>query len=304
VFWFRCPIHWFIVVSAGRVVNKSMLRIAAFCALGIATSATAEEMATPPSSFVTARVPYLAWYGLYFGINGGYAWSNPSVSYVGNDPASLAGLCVSPGGAKCIPTSDFRRDGGLFGGQVGYNWQFNSLWLGSVEADYQWSDLTGIGYSRYAVSGVNGLSTIAATETVHSFGTFRARLGALPFQSLLLYGTAGLALGQVSENLSLIAASSGNKPLSGYSYSCTAGNACFAGSASQTGVGWTAGAGAELALTTNLTLKGEALYVHLAAPSATATALNTTNGTAPSSFTGNFSYVDFIIARGGLNYRF
>ena len=287
------------------VVKKNMLRIAAFCALGIASSAVAEEMATPPSSFVTARVPYLAWSGVYFGINGGYAWSNPNVAYVGNDPASQAGLCVSPG-SKCIPTADFNRDGALFGGQIGYNWQFNSQWLAGVEADYQWSDLFGTGYSQVRVNGVNGLSTMAAKETVHSFGTFRARLGALPLQSLLLYGTAGLAVGQLGENLTLTSASTSIPPgvrAGGFGYSCTASNSCFAGSASQTRVGWTAGAGAELALTTNLTLKGEALYVHLGAPSATATAFNGA-GLTPSSFTGNFSNVYFIVARAGLNYRF
>ena len=279
-----------------------MLRIAAFCALGIASGAAAEELATPPSSFVTARVPYLAWSGVYFGINGGYAWSNPSVSYVANDPAS----CGTAGG-QCILNTDFRRDGGLFGGQIGYNWQFNSLWLAGVEADYQWSDFTGTGYSQYRVSGVTGTSTLAATETVHSFGTFRARLGALPFQSLLLYGTAGLAIGELGENLNLTAASTGGvtSASGAYSYHCTAGNSCFVGSASQTRVGWTAGVGAELALTTNITLKGEALYMGLEDSSAiaTATALNKP-GTIASSFTGTFSNVDFIIARGGLNYRF
>jgi outer membrane immunogenic protein len=286
-------------------VSKSILRIVAFCALGIASSAVAEEMATPPSSFVTARVPYLAWSGLYFGINGGYAWSNPSVSYVGNDPASQAGICFPPFGKTCFPASaDFNRDGGLFGGQIGYNWQFTSLWLAGVEADYQWSDLTGAANALTQVSGgIKSPGTIAATETVHSFGTFRARVGALPFQSLLLYGTAGLAVGQVSENLTLTSALTTASTLGGYGYSCTAGNSCFAGSASQTSVGWTAGAGAELAITTNLTLKGEALYVHLEAPSATATAINSA-GMRPSSFTGNFSDVYFIVARGGLNYRF
>jgi outer membrane immunogenic protein len=288
-----------------------MLRIAAFCALGIAGSAAAEEMATPPSSFVTGRVPYLAWSGLYFGVNGGYAWSNPSVAYVANDPASQAGTCAIPGGIQCIPTADFRRDGGLFGGQVGYNWQFNSLWLAGVEADYQWSDLTGSGNSPFGFVVTSGgrtttstsISTMNASETVHSFGTLRARVGALPFQSLLLYGTAGLAIGQVSENLTLTSGSTLTRTSGGYGYSCTAGNSCFAGSASQTRIGWTAGVGAELALTTNLTLKGEALYVHLEAPSTTATAVNSA-GMTPSSFTGNFSYVDFIVARGGLNYRF
>jgi outer membrane immunogenic protein len=279
-----------------------MLRIAALCAVGIATSAVAEEMATPPSSFVTTQVPYLAWSGFYFGINGGYAWSNPSVSYGANDPASRAGICGLPSGASCI-SSDFNRDGALFGGQAGYNWQFNSLWLAGVEADYQWSDFTGSGNAPFRIVGGAGTSTIAATETVHSFGTFRARIGALPFQSLLLYGTGGLAVAQINENLNLISASTVARTSGGFGYSCTAGNSCFAGSASQTRIGWTAGAGAELALTTNLTLKAEALYVHVEAPSATATATNS-GGATPSSITGNFSYVYFIVARAGVNYRF
>ena len=286
-------------------MNKSILRIAAFCALGIATSAAAEELATPPASFVTAQVPYLAWTGLYVGINGGYAWSNPSISYAANDPASLAGICATPGGARCILSTDFNRDGGLFGGQIGFNWQFNSLWLAGVEADYQWSDLTGTGNSTARVGGVTGTSAVTATDTVRSFGTLRARLGVLPLQSLLLYGTGGLAVGQVSENLNLTAASNGGQTLGGFSYGCTAGNSCFAGSASQTRIGYSAGAGAELAITTDITLKAEALYVYLGASSATATAtaLNAP-GTTPSSFTGNFSSAGFIIARGGLNYRF
>jgi outer membrane immunogenic protein len=284
-------------------VNKNILRIAAFCALGLATSATAEEMATPPSTFVTERVPYLSWTGLYFGINGGYAWSNPSVSYSANDPASFNGICSAPGGAKCITNSNFNRDGGLFGGQIGFNWQFNSLWLAGLEADYQWSDLTGTGNSTARIGGVPGTSAVAATETVRSFGTFRVRLGALPIQSLLLYGTAGLAVGQVSENLTLTASSSGGLTSGGYGYGCTIRTTCFAGSSSQTRVGWVAGPGAELALTAYLTLKAEALYVHLEAPSAIATAISG-GGMRPSSFTGNFSDVYFIVARGGLNYRF
>jgi outer membrane immunogenic protein len=287
-------------------VIKSILRIAAFCVVGFATGAVAEEMATPPSSFVTTRVPYLAWSGFYFGINGGYAWSNPAVSYVANDPASQVGICGTLGVANCT-NADFKRDGALFGGQAGYNWQINSLWLAGVEADYQWSDFAGSGNSsfrlRSALPALSTTATTSATETIHSFGTIRARLGALPFQSLLLYGTGGLAIGQVSENLSLTSVATASQSLGGFSFHCTAGTTCFAGSGSQTRVGWTAGAGAELAITTNITFKGEALYVHLEAPSATATATNSA-GLAPSAFNGNFSYVYFIVARAGLNYRF
>ena len=114
------------------VVKKDILCLSALLALS-ATGALAEEMASPPSAFVTGRQPYLSWTGVYAGINGGYTWSNPNVSYVANDAASIAGTCAVPGGLKCIPTADFKRDGGLFGGQVGFNWQFNTLWLAGVE---------------------------------------------------------------------------------------------------------------------------------------------------------------------------
>jgi outer membrane immunogenic protein len=281
-------------------VGKFILSIAALFALGIA-SADAEEMATPPSAFITARVPYLAWSGFYVGINGGFGWGNSSVSYTPNDPAAQAGI----GTAKSIGQVGIRRDGPLAGGQVGFNWQVNSLWLVGAEADYQWSNLNGTAYSPFHLTGVAGLSTFSANQTVQSFGTFRARMGVTPFDSLLLYGTGGLAVGEVNENLNLTGATGGTTAL-GFSYRCFAGGtACFSGAPSQIRVGWTAGAGAEYAITTNITFKTEILYVHLQAPNATATAtaLNTV-GTTPSSFTANFPPVYFAIVRGGLNYRF
>jgi outer membrane immunogenic protein len=285
-------------------VKKSIFCLSALLALG-STGALAEEMATPPSSFVTTRMPYLAWTGLYAGINGGYAWSNPNISYVANDPASRAGTCSVLGSLTCIPTADFKRDGGLFGGQVGFNWQFSADWLAGVEADYQWSDFTGTGSSSFHLGGTGGatvLSTMTATEKVGSFGTLRARLGALPFQSLLLYGTGGLAVAQVKGSLALTPGATGPGVTSGgFSYKCTAGVTCFSGSSSQTVLGWTAGAGAEYAITSNVTFKTEVLYAHLEKPSTTATAIV---GAAPASFTGTFGYTYFIVVRGGLNYRF
>ncbi len=293
------------------VVKKTIICLVALLAVST-TGALAEEMATPPSSFVTARLPYLPWTGVYAGINGGYAWSNPNVSYAANDPASAAGTCAVVGaGPRCIPTADFKRDGGLFGAQAGFNWQFNARWLAGVEGDYQWADFTGQDLRSFisaaSASAPAVLSTMTAKETVGSFGTLRARLGAIPFESLLLYGTGGLAVAQVKSNFTLTAGGSGGLPAAPgtFSYQCTVGTTCFAGSSSSTLVGWTAGGGAEYAITSNLTFKGEALYVHLERPSTTvtATAVNA-NGATPSSFTGTFGYVYFIVVRGGLNYRF
>jgi outer membrane immunogenic protein len=286
-------------------VKKSIASIVALLAFGM-SGAMAEEMAVPPSQFITAKVPYLAWTGFYVGINGGFAWSNSSVAFAANDAASLAGTCGGGGGApkgQCINSVDFRRDGAVAGGQFGYDWQVNSHWLVGAEADYQWSNLDGSVSSSFRLGNV-GASNMVASQTVDSFGTVRARAGVLLAPPLLLYGTGGFAFGQVHETLSVPAVATKGLTAGGFSYACTIGTACFAGSASQTLFGWSAGAGAEYAITTNLIFRTELLYVHLSAPTVTVTATAAAAGTAPASFAAGFSSVYFAVMRAGLNYRF
>jgi outer membrane immunogenic protein len=286
-------------------VKKRILCIVALFAFGMA-AASAEEMTAPPSAFITAKVPYLSWTGFYAGINGGFAFGNSSIAYAPNDPAALAGTCGGGGAPKgqCIPSPDFRRDGALAGGQIGFNWEVNSHWLVGAEADYQWSDLNGSVNSAFRLGGV-GNTSMNASQTVGSFGTVRARAGALVLPSLLLYGTGGLALAQAKENLAIPGVATGALTSGGFSYACTAGPSCFTGASSQTLWGWSAGAGAEFAITSNLTFKTELLYVHLEAPSAKAAATATASAvTAPASFTASFSPVYFAVVRGGLNFRF
>ena len=286
-------------------MKKSIACIVALLALGM-TGATAEEMAVPPSQFITARVPYLAWTGFYVGINGGFAWGNSSVAYAANDPAAQAGTCGGAGAPKgqCIASTNFRRDGAVAGGQFGFNWQVNSHWLVGAEADYQWSNLDGSANSPFRLGNV-GSTNMVASQTVESFGTVRARAGVVLTPPLLLYGTGGFALGQVHENLNVAGVATKGLPATGgFSYSCTAGVPCFAGSASKTLLGWSAGAGAEYAITSNLIFRTELLYVHLSAPTATVTATAAAAGTTPASFAAGFSSVYFAVLRAGLNYRF
>ena len=285
-------------------MKKSIGCIAALLAFGM-TGAMAEEMAVPPSQFITARVPYLAWTGFYVGINGGFAWGNSSVAFAPNDPAALAGTCGGGGAPKgqCITSLDFRRDGAVAGGQFGYNWQVNSQWLVGAEADYQWSNLDGSVSSSFRLGNV-GATNMIASQTVDSFGTVRARAGVLLAPPLLLYGTGGFAFGQVHENLSVPAATTNVLSAGGFSYACTAGTACFAGAASQTLFGWSAGAGAEYAVTSNLIFRTELLYVHLSPPTVTAIATAAAAGTTPASIAAAFSSVYFAVVRAGLNYKF
>jgi outer membrane immunogenic protein len=285
-------------------VKKSIACIAALFAFGM-TGAMAEEMAVPPSQFITTRVPYLAWTGFYVGINGGFAWGNSSVAFAADDPAALAGTCGGGGVPKgqCINAVNFRRDGGVAGGQFGFNWQVNSHWLVGAEADYQWSNLDGSMNSTFRLGNV-GFTNMVASQTVASFGTVRARAGVVLTPPLLLYGTGGVAFGQVHENLSVLGVATKGLTAGGFSYACTLGTACFAGSASQTLLGWSAGAGAEYAITSNLIFRTELLYVRLSSPTVTATATAVAAGTAPASIAAGFSPVYFAVIRAGLNYRF
>jgi outer membrane immunogenic protein len=288
-------------------VKKSIACIAALLAFGIA-DAMAEEMAVPPSQFITStRVPYLAWTGFYVGINGGFAWGNSSVTFAANDPAALAGTCGGGGApgprGQCINGVNFHRDGAVGGGQFGFNWQVNSHWLVGAEADYQWSNLDGSVNSTFRLGGV-GATNMVANQTVESFGTVRARAGVVLAPPLLLYGTGGLAFGQVHENLRVPAASSNGLAAGGFSYVCTIGTSCFAGSASQFLFGWSAGAGAEYAITSSLIFRTELLYVHLSPPTVTATATAAAAATAPASIAASFSPVYFAVMRGGLSYKF
>ena len=288
-------------------MKKTVLCVPLLITLGVA-AATADELTSQPAFVFTGPPNYLQWSGFYFGLNGGYGWSNSSVSYTPNDPAAAAGTIGGVGRGQSIPSTDFRMDGGLFGGQAGFNYQVTSLWLVGLEGDYQWSNFKGTAYSSFTLGSV-GATTMAVNETVKSFGTLRARIGAMPVGGpLLLYGTAGLAVGQVSDNFTVgnpLVTGTGSVSSGGFSYLCVAGGPpCFAGSSSKTTWGWVGGAGAEYALTTNVTFKAELLYMNLGVPTGTAVAQNVLPGTAPASFTPGLSSVSVVFMRGGVNLRF
>jgi outer membrane immunogenic protein len=287
-------------------VKKSILWVSTILMFGT-VGAAADEMPNRPSYYITGPTSSLPWTGFFVGINGGYGWANSTLLSTGNDPASIAGTCGGVGKGTCLPQTAFTLHGGTFGGQVGYDWQINPLWLTGIETDFQWSDFSSSAISAFHLGNV-GNTNLSANVAVNSFGTLRARMGAIPINSVLVYGTAGLAYGSVSRNYSVanpLAVGSGSVSSSGFSYNCSAAMAsCFAGSSSGVEWGWTIGGGGEYRITNNLTLKTEVLYVQLAAPNGTAVAQGALAGTTPSSLAVTFPSVKLIVARGGLNFRF
>jgi outer membrane immunogenic protein len=119
-------------------------------------------------------------------------------------------------------------DGVLGGVQVGYNHDFGGFVLG-VEGDIQLSDV------KYTEDFGGGASAGAQLD---SFGTIRARAG-YAVGNFLPYVTGGVAIG----NASLSAAAGG-----------------MSVTIDETYVGFVVGGGLEVAVTDNVSLKGEYLY--------------------------------------------
>ena len=255
-----------------------------------------------PSSLNAVPQGSASWTGFYIGANAGYGFnSNSAAAYTPNDPNAFLSTCGFTGCPTSFPLS-FK--GGMAGGQIGYNYQFSERWLAGIEADYDFASLRGSGNSAFALFSAGAGSATATTHiNVDSFGSLRGRIGYLPINSLLIYGTGGLAFGRVSTSTSMVA--DGGNINSGFGFFCdSASPTCFNGSSTKTSVGWTAGGGAEIALTDHFTAKFEYTYVDLGRAKGLAAVATNSLGFAPSSFAVDMAAARFNVARMGVNYHF
>jgi outer membrane immunogenic protein len=208
-----------------------------------------------------------------------------------------------------VPPASFDLSGLIGGLQAGYNWQFTANWLAGLEADFDGAGLSGGPSSSAFVLGgaCCNLSSFQAKEDIEWFGTVRARLGWLPTNTLLVYGTGGFAYGHVHDEVALNIGNSFGVPgvfIDGFGFACSTPANCFAGSSSRIGTGWTAGGGFEYALSQNVSFKAEYLYVNLGHGAAVNAVAQSGFGHIPSSFTVAYSALDFNVVRLGLNWKF
>ena len=278
-------------------MKRILIGIAATTAL-LATGAFAADLPARTYTKAPAFVaPVYDWTGFYIGLNGGYSWGNASNTFT---PGVLTPFSASQ-----------HMDGWVFGGQAGYNWQFNKSWVFGIEGDI---DATGQdGTATLApntavtvfVPPAGALVLPTRTTTVATTGTseeklpwlatLRGRIGILPTDRVLLYVTGGLAVGEVKSTSSVTTTTSTalsfGTPPGPTSVSALAG-------ASSTQAGWTIGAGVEGAIAGNWTAKLEYLYVDLG------TVNSTFAGVAPFAPLVTSTHVTDNIVRAGVNYRF
>jgi outer membrane immunogenic protein len=164
------------------------------------------------------------------------------------------------GSSSWDSTGGFDVSGGLLGLTAGYNWQAGTFVFG-LEGDVDWTNIKGTTFAFCA----------PGCETSNSWlATVRGRVG-YTIDRFLPYVTGGFALGDIRAH--------------------TPG---FAGK-DETNVGWTVGAGLEVALFGTWTAKGEYLFVDLG---------DINCGLACGALANDHASFSTHIVRGGLNYRF
>jgi outer membrane immunogenic protein len=203
-----------LLASSGALA--ALIAVAPAEAADIAVRAPAPAYVAPPVS---------DWSGFYVGGHAGYGW--------GHDPFTDSELPINGGvpGVQVFniaPTTVAgpHLDGGVFGGQFGYNQQWGN-WVGGLEFDISGTGMkgsTGTASSTGTVSTVTTTTTaiptfpfiatttstavIPITNTLSRSDSFdllasaRARVGTLVWGNTLIYGTGGLAWTQFRSSFS------------------------------------------------------------------------------------------------------
>jgi outer membrane immunogenic protein len=184
-----------------------------------------------PQLYPSAPRMAVEWTGIYFGVNAGYGWAQSSSTIViggglpGGTTTPLGLGATELGGTTLVDSGKLR--GAIAGGQMGFNWQAGMVVFGA-EVDAQWSG------QQDSTLGVK----------IRSLTTGRARVG-LAFDWLMPYVTAGGALVNARDDLTLtVGGVTANFP-----------------PLSNTSLGWTAGAGVDIALSSNWSARLEYLHI-------------------------------------------
>jgi len=248
--------------------------LAALMVVAGAASASAADLpvkAPPPPP-----PPPCIWCGFYIGLNGGW---------VGNTVSSDRNLAVATF-ENGVPVTLFgpfwnndNTNGGFGGGQIGFNWVFpggygggptvNGGWLVGVEADIQGASLRRTSPTLFFLDLDEDTTTVTSDSRLNWFGTARGRFG-YAWDSVLVYGTGGVAFGGVKNNLLLTFHDDFEECFQCFGSTLTSNNS--------NRWGWVVGAGMEWMFAPNWSFKFEYQYIDLgSATNAAAVSLITDN---------------------------
>jgi outer membrane immunogenic protein len=272
------------VLGMNKKGGMNKIVLAGVMLVAIGGAAAAADMAAP---YQAPPVPVWSWSGFYLGINAGYSAATEEFSQTLTVSPGLAVL-TSPSPTKIAP------GGGVFGGQVGFNWQTGSLVWG-VEADWQGAQQTktvcGGQCGNLVIPGFFIVNAFGGANSVYQkikwFSTARAHLGWAD-GGALIYITGGGAWMGIDSTESI-------------SFGLTPGAIVInsAASFSDTKGGYSAGVGIEMRLWANWTAKVE--YLHLDVSGLTHSFPLTLPGASLNTTT---NHIRDDIVRAGLNWKF
>ncbi|GJD33207.1 outer membrane protein [Methylobacterium aerolatum] len=275
----------------------------ATAAAALATSAQAADLprrAAPPPVFTP--VPVFTWTGFYAGLESAYTFTdNQRITTVGLNPVTAGNVAAGRRPASITASQDGFAN---IGGTAGYNYQFTpgSGIVVGIANSIDWTDITKNRFILGAPLAGGVLPNPSAyRQSLDWLGTLTGRVG-YAFDRVLVYGTGGLAYGNVFHDVNFY----------------TPGGALqFAGRYDDFKTGYAYGGGIEFALPTDsflntfavgrylgikydaITIKAE--YIHYD--------LGTQNVVVNSVATGAPSYLSRFktegnIVRAGFNYKF
>jgi outer membrane immunogenic protein len=217
------------------------------------------------------------WSGFYIGGNAGYGAGDAAFSV--NPTGAWNAIPAQAASVRSSTDGSLKPKGGIAGVQAGFNEQYG-MWVVGIEADINGADQTS---SRAGgpVPGT-GVATFSQQADLSWLATLRGRLG-VAVGPALFYATAGGAVGEWDIYMRMAGG---------------ADVAVFNRSSVRTG--WTVGAGAELAISEHLSLKGEYLFADFGSVAGESTFLPT----APAFINEHDVDMTTQIGRAGINYRF
>ena len=269
----------------------ALASIVSFTVIGVG-AASAADMPMKAMPAPIAAAPIYNWTGFYVGLNLGGAWNDtrddvfPTGCFLTN--VALRWRSHQQSAALGFSPSDGLRLHRRCAG--GYNWQAAN-WVFGIEGDINYSGISdGSSINRPVVAPLVGNFIHTESDKLNWFGTFRGRLGMTVTPSFLIYGTGGLAFGQV-------------KSASAVSFTTTTD--VYAGSIDDTRFGWTVGGGGEWMIAPQWSIKAEYLFVDLGKASYTQTCITAVCAafTPPPSYQTDLRVHEHV-ARVGVNYHF
>jgi outer membrane immunogenic protein len=249
-------------------MKRILLSTASLGVLSLLSPALAADL--PYAKAPSATPSVYDWTGAYVGAFGGGGFGNHNINNSTGQAQPFADF-----------SANYSSQGGLAGGEAGYNWQSGNYIVG-VEGDLFWAGIQGSDASQIANGSFAGVGGAVDSDNWRWGGTLRVR-GGYTVDRWLMFFTGGYAFGDIQHT---------NTPPVGVGpvdkFNVTAN-------------GLTAGGGFAYAITNNISAKFEYRYYNFMGYNRAGSTLTglTTNGQLPYTTNSSFSVVSV-----GLDFKF